>query len=801
MGVSTIEQRAAAYRAGLLAESAGAAVAVREQLPAVLGLDVLKTAAKETPAAAINEVADSVGAYTPFRIGFGAKGDVRHNRRGSMTAGSPRLTSPDANFRADDVGKTVMIAFAGNASDLVSTVKTYVSPTEVTLNASAVTTVDASNMHIGTDDGPALQRWLDGAAADGVVARVPLGRRFLCQQLPLRYNSGQIIEMSGDIVCGNGWGGTFALCDKLFGTIPETDYVKNLGRNNGFAFYGRGGSFILSSALGSDAPGKRRKGLGITFTDKFFVEGFRTTGSTINDYFAVQPLHSRRGVILGGYFEHLNPGHGSDGVHLCGACSDIHVFGVHTYSGDDGSSQTHETIDCKDVVMERIKYTACSFRNVGHSGIKAYMNNKAGAAVIQDIEYHNCDLITEADPVGGFGSPIAIYFEPNGTPTPRENGAIMRRIKIFGGVSDTINPLPTSASYGNSSVVVSDVQDLELHGHTIKCPGYTAILLTRCDNALVNDCHIIHTRGPNVVAAGLAIASIAYRTGNTVRVTFTADVPALSADGPPSQSLLVTGAANADNNGGFRVEAIGTNYVDIRNYKRTSAALDETGGTATARSVRNGGASIVVLDSRDPRIIDTKVQSPIGGAALQLHGTVNDTTKFVDGAVVRGLEVYDQSFGSAILNYNARNSEIRGIRLRRSPIDMIINEAGTTGAVAGGHRYIDNVDVDKLSARALLKLPATTGPATVNRGNISRQSDSLRGTANQASGATTFTISIGGITCERGAMMDASFLKLAPMAAVSKIDWNAATSVFTVTTAAAAAAQTAWPWAIEQPNS
>ena len=763
----------------------------------ILQTNLLTTASKQV-AGSINEVNEAVCAYTPSR--FGAKGDVRFDLTGSMGAGSAVLTSNNANFTAGDVGKTVMIGGAATGPlALTATVVSVQSATQVTLSANAANAVSNSNMHIGTDDTAALQTWLDACAAAGVVARIPLGRSFLLQQAPLRYaTSGAVIEQYGNIVVGNGWGGAFSLCDKIFGTVSENTYTSYMGNTKNFFYFGRGGSFILSKALSDNSPGKRRKGLGITMTDDFYVENFRTRGNQINDYFAVQPVHARNGTVVGGYFEHINSGHGSDGIHPYGACSDLLIANVRTFAGDDGSSQTHETVDCLNVVMERITYTNCSFRNIGHSGLKANMNNKAGAAVIQDINYVNCTFVTTADPVGGFGSPIAIYYETE-TPSAQSLGAKMRRIKVIGGVSEIVAPLNTSASYGNPCIRVEDCEGFELHDHTIKVPGYVAVQLLRSDDAIISKCKIIHTRGLNfVTATPLTVASIAWQTANTIRYTFTTDISALGITN--NQWFTTTGNTNADNNGGYLVTAVGANYVDVRNYKRSTAALDETGGTATGRVSRAGNPSITVFDSANPRIEDNRIYAPVGTGAVLLTGLANNATQFVDGAIVRNNEFFDLPYGSAIANYNSKNAVIEGNRLRRSPIDMIVNEAGTVGVAAGGNRYIDNIDVDGLAARALLLNATPAGKATVHRGNIGRMSDSFKGTATQASGATTFTINTSSQNTGPSAEPNGTFLRLEQLAPIASISYASGTRTFTVTTAAAAGASTVWNWAFEQPD-
>ena len=746
--------------------------------------------------ASINELNEQIRAHTPSR--YGAVGDVRYDRMASTTAGSAVVTSSNAAFVPGDVGKTVMIAGAGatsgNDNDLVTTVASYQSATQVTLAAAASATVSGAAMHIGTDDTAALQAWLDGTAAAGVIARVPLGRTFLLQQPPLRYNSNQNVEMFGNILVGNGWGGSFALTDKQFG-VTNTPVM---GLSTNCTFVGNGGAIIMSSAGASIiGSSKRRKGFGPAYTDKIVISNFQVKGSnTSKEFFALQPISCRRGLLIGGFYDNqFSSSEGADGVHFYDACSDWLVVGVHTYAADDGSSNTIETTAGANLVLERISYVNCSFRNVGHAGLKAYLNNQVAAAQIRDIEYHNCNFITEANPTTGGGAPISMFLDTGAY----ANGARISGIRIYGGMSITLNSIPTN--YGQPIAVVNDVAGFELHGHTIKAPGHTSIFLTRCDDAVIENCTIEHTRGPQMQATGLVVNSVAYQTGTTVRYTFSTDISALGIVGTGNaQQLIVTGATNDDNNGGFSIVGVGANYVDARNYKRVSATGDETGIAAAASVAKTGAASIILLNCNDPRVLNTKVKGAPGAASLLMTGTANDTNNFTDGAVVDGLHITGMYFGSAIQDYNTKNTLIKGTRLRRSRIDTIINESASAGAVHGGARYIDNVDVDTLAGRALLLSNTVAGKATVHRGNLGRLSDSFKSTATQASGATTFNVDTAAFNTGPSAEPNGTYLTLENLAPITSVVYASGTRRYTVTTAAAASASTVWNWSFEQPN-
>lgn len=91
---------------------------------------------------------------------FGAKGDGKQIRAAcSITSGTATLTVTGAAFTADIVGKIISVEGAGAASaTLFTSVAGYISPTEITLNANASTTLAAATKTVfyGTDDSDAF---------------------------------------------------------------------------------------------------------------------------------------------------------------------------------------------------------------------------------------------------------------------------------------------------------------------------------------------------------------------------------------------------------------------------------------------------------------------------------------------------------------------------------------------------------------------------------------------------------------------------------------------------------------------
>jgi hypothetical protein len=118
---------------------------------------------------------------------YGAKGDGQLVTDGSMTAASAVLTSASSRFAAGDVGKLILVKGAGPAgvTTLVTTISAYTSATQVTLTATASTTVSGALVMWASDDTAAFQSAINAAAtwaqAHGSAARVfvpPAGGQF-----------------------------------------------------------------------------------------------------------------------------------------------------------------------------------------------------------------------------------------------------------------------------------------------------------------------------------------------------------------------------------------------------------------------------------------------------------------------------------------------------------------------------------------------------------------------------------------------------------------------------------------------
>ena len=124
---------------------------------------------------------DNTKGMTPLRVAdvtakvynvkaYGAKGDGQRNNVGGITSGTSLLNSATANFVVGDIGKTVEIPGAGVAGAvLVTTITGRNSATQVTVAATASTTVSNKVIWWGTDDTAAIQSAINACFAAGAT--------------------------------------------------------------------------------------------------------------------------------------------------------------------------------------------------------------------------------------------------------------------------------------------------------------------------------------------------------------------------------------------------------------------------------------------------------------------------------------------------------------------------------------------------------------------------------------------------------------------------------------------------------
>lgn len=108
---------------------------------------------------------------------YGAKHNFQSVTDGQITSGTAILTSAAANFTVGDVGKYVWISGAGAAGvGLQSTILSFQSSTQVTINTNASTTVTTGTINWATDDTAAIQSAITSVFnAGGGIIYFPIG--------------------------------------------------------------------------------------------------------------------------------------------------------------------------------------------------------------------------------------------------------------------------------------------------------------------------------------------------------------------------------------------------------------------------------------------------------------------------------------------------------------------------------------------------------------------------------------------------------------------------------------------------
>jgi Pectate lyase superfamily protein len=107
---------------------------------------------------------------------YGATGNLQQRSGCSISSGSTSLTCSGSSFTAGDVGKPIYVQGAGpSGGSLSDTIAGYTSSAQVTLSASASTSVTSSSIFWATDDTTALQNAYNAAVSAGRALYIPPG--------------------------------------------------------------------------------------------------------------------------------------------------------------------------------------------------------------------------------------------------------------------------------------------------------------------------------------------------------------------------------------------------------------------------------------------------------------------------------------------------------------------------------------------------------------------------------------------------------------------------------------------------
>jgi hypothetical protein len=131
-------------------------------------------------ASAVTRTWNAKGTDVLSVLDFGATGNtIIQSAAASITSGTAALTVAGASFTSADVGKSIIVTGAGAAgAALVTSILSFTSGTQVTLNANAGTTLTASTQTVayGTNDTTAIQAAITAAVASGAAVYIPRGQ-------------------------------------------------------------------------------------------------------------------------------------------------------------------------------------------------------------------------------------------------------------------------------------------------------------------------------------------------------------------------------------------------------------------------------------------------------------------------------------------------------------------------------------------------------------------------------------------------------------------------------------------------
>jgi hypothetical protein len=125
--------------------------------------------------AQLNDLSASLnGTFNLKSTPFSARPDAQITSDGAMTSGSPTLTSASAPFKVSDLGKAIIVGGAGaSGAVLQTTIANFISPSQVSLSASAAATTSSAGVLWGTDNRAAIQSAISGSNSETIAWAAP----------------------------------------------------------------------------------------------------------------------------------------------------------------------------------------------------------------------------------------------------------------------------------------------------------------------------------------------------------------------------------------------------------------------------------------------------------------------------------------------------------------------------------------------------------------------------------------------------------------------------------------------------
>jgi hypothetical protein len=204
-----------------------------------------------------------VGGMVYHARAFNIIGDGKVVNDGAMTNGSPILTSATAAFTLDDVGKLVTVQGAGSGPGvLTTTILSYQSATQVTLNANALVTVTGKEIFWSTNDTTAIAALFDTLKAAGGGRAIFNGK--------YGFGSGVVKTLAGSSII-------------LEGTAENTEFrvCSNTQSNAGGLFDITGGAAVAADYFALRnirLVGNTTGGMGLRLTDCFNGDLYNVRG-------------------------------------------------------------------------------------------------------------------------------------------------------------------------------------------------------------------------------------------------------------------------------------------------------------------------------------------------------------------------------------------------------------------------------------------------------------------------------------------------------------------------------------------